>query len=262
MSPYRKYKIKIKDRTFVFRGLTQKEIRTAARKKGGDVDLYILRTCVEGDYNWDEEHAGVTNRLLTEIYRVSGLDEAGEPANEALEWIKSPGGRIEAIALAVIPGLTLDILDNCDPHDYARYIIATKFVLARLYGLMLEDVIDLQNQQEGVNPGALPVGPSRVAPGSLLSTAQGSARPAPPTPYPPSSSPPPPPQPPPIHSSPIPSQYPMPQGVFDQQEALLPQGVQRTENLVWGDRVGARQPGVRTETFTWTRKKRPGFRPK
>lgn len=137
---FRRFKINLGGQVFIYRGLSQKELRVAATKDAIAAESFVLNTCVEGNHNWDEMLAGVPGRLLNEIYKISGLSEEGLPVKEAIEWINSDAGGAEAMALSMVNGLTLETLDNCCPFDYSKYLILGKYLFETLYGRPAEEV--------------------------------------------------------------------------------------------------------------------------
>lgn len=142
---FRWYRIKLgppkSKKYYYFRGLTANELRIAGTKPSKfEAENYILDTCVQNIKRpVIEEFGGVASKLLMEIYRVSGLDETGETFQEAVSWMMSPEGRVEAIAVSMIPSLTLQELRNCDPHDYAKYLLLAKFQFENTTGMTVEE---------------------------------------------------------------------------------------------------------------------------
>jgi hypothetical protein len=166
---FRRFRLRIGDKVYTYRGLTQQEIKTASSKKSGEAELYILNRCVEGDHDWENTLAGITERLLSEIYKISGLTDEQVTIKEAVEWITSETGGAEAMAISVIHGLTLETLHNCCPFTYAKYLILGKYLFETLYGIPAEQVFLRPKDSkeppkvpvpEGVQNDAVPVGAS------------------------------------------------------------------------------------------------------
>jgi len=156
---YKYYKIVLLDsklrtpKDYVFRGLTAAELRRAGLKASTyEAENYILETCVQGEENWETALCGVVQKLLKEIYRISGVDAEGSIYNDAIEWIQSETGSLEAVAVALVPGLTLEHLHNCDPFYYCRYLTLGKFQFESLYAIPISEAFKLQENtpQTGV----------------------------------------------------------------------------------------------------------------
>lgn len=127
-----------KFRYFYFRGLTSREINIGS-SKSTDFDriCFILETTVKGVEDWEGMPGGSCLRLLREIYRVSGLDEHYFTFQEAVKWQESDEGQLEIRALQCIPGLTLEILETCDPTTRAKYLLAAKQIFEDTYQIAL-----------------------------------------------------------------------------------------------------------------------------
>lgn len=185
MSNLRRYKVKIRGREFVVRGLTKGERRKLETKKTKESrNRYILETCVEGDIDWDqieESSPGLIVSLLLQIIKFSGMSEDSTAFSEALEWIETPEGRAEALAIATVNGLTLETLYNCDPHDYAKYLVMGKFFLEALYGIPANQFLGLTDSEEDTQSNMPPqpvVGPdgSVIFPGAPDIVPEGATR--------------------------------------------------------------------------------------
>lgn len=141
---YRWYRIVLKDEKlkpceYTFRGLTAKELRIAGTKPGKyEAEQYLLTQVVTPNKDWDNMLSGVVAKLLKEIYRLSGLDEEGLTFAEAVNWIQSETGSLEAAAIAMIPSCTPDVLENADPFHYAKYLVMGKFQFEGMYGIPVE----------------------------------------------------------------------------------------------------------------------------
>lgn len=134
---------------YVFRGLTAKEIQVIAKLPTFfDAQKYALQTCVIYDGDWDKNYGWVCQTLSDKIWEFSGLTEGAKPYREAVEWIQHDVGKMEANAIAMIPGLTLEILENADPRNYAKYLLIGKHQFESLYNIPLEQAY-ANGQQEG-----------------------------------------------------------------------------------------------------------------
>lgn len=143
-SKFRWYKIRLKDENlkpldYYFRGVTTKELRVAGTKESTfEGEQYLLSKAVLPEKDWNTMPAGVAAKLLQEIYKFSGLTEEGITFGEALNWMQSENGALEAAAVAMIPSCTPDLLENCDPFIYAKYLIMGKFQFETMYGIPVE----------------------------------------------------------------------------------------------------------------------------
>jgi len=141
---YRWYKINLKDEkfqpcTYYFRGATSKELRIAGSKETTfEAETFILSKVVLPTKDWLEMLGGVAMKLLQEIYKYSGLTEEQITFQEAVNWIQSENGAMEAAAVAMIPSCTPDVLENCDPFHYAKFLIMGKFQFESMYGVPVE----------------------------------------------------------------------------------------------------------------------------
>jgi len=140
---YRWYSVALKKNkatvSFIIRGLTRAEQRKKEIKK--DAETYVLNCCVVGKHNWDTEYYGICNSLLNNIYELSGITESAKPFKEAVSWIESPERIIELFSVAFVAGCSFDILDNCDPVDYAKYCVAGRFIFQLMTGKKIDDLI-------------------------------------------------------------------------------------------------------------------------
>lgn len=158
---YRWYKIVLKDEnfqpcTYTFRGVTAKELRVAGTKATThEGEQYLLSKVVYPQKNWDTMLAGVCNKLLQEIYKYSGINEEGLTFVEAVNWIQSENGAMEAAAIAMIPSCTPDVLENCDAFQYAKFLIMGKFQFESMYGIPVEQAF-MPRQPEGQDIDFMP----------------------------------------------------------------------------------------------------------
>jgi len=128
-----------KTASFVFRGFTGAESRRAGGQHTAfDSEVFLLKCCVP-NIDLDAVEYNICSRLLKEIYHVSGWNEHGAPYKLAAEWIQDETGSLEAAAVCMIPGLTLQELDTCDPQDKAKYLIMGKWLFESLYQCKVEE---------------------------------------------------------------------------------------------------------------------------
>lgn len=170
---YRWYRARLKGPDFelqdyVFRGLTADERRKLGELPDtADWERYILERCVLGDRDWSRELVGTAKSVLLNIYRHSGMVEevyslTGEiednrPLLEALKWIEHDEGKMEALAVAMVPGLTVDMIRHADEYDRLRYLIIGKFVYETLYGRPAEEAFGKPKKAGQHAPGQLRV---------------------------------------------------------------------------------------------------------
>lgn len=171
---YRWYKIELTDEflkpcTYYFRGLTVRELRISGSKLTTfDAESYILETLVLPQKPWDTMVAGTPLKILKEIYKYSGLTEEGLNFAEAIDWIHSEQGAMEAAAVVMIPSCTPNELETCDPFHYAKYLTVAKLQFESLYGRSIEEAF-LGKPPEGndldftPNPGL----PATPGPGQI-----------------------------------------------------------------------------------------------
>ena len=134
---------------YIFRGLTREEIRIAGTKPGqNEADTYALSVCVKGRRNWDAELFGVTKKLLDEIYRISGITEEALTFKEAVSWMETPEGLIEAGAVGFVAGCSLRELYTCDPSDYAKYVVLGKFLFQSMTGKKIDELFGTPEAQD------------------------------------------------------------------------------------------------------------------
>lgn len=151
---YRWFKIQLPNSrrkliNYVFRGLTRDEIRVAGTKQGqNEADTYALSVCVQGRRNWDSELFGVTKKLLDEIYRISGITEEALTFKEAVAWMETPEGLIEAGAVGFVAGCSLRELYTCDPADYAKYCMLGKFLFQSMTGKKIDELFGTPEEQD------------------------------------------------------------------------------------------------------------------
>lgn len=170
-SRYRWYKLPLQNASqqtevFYFRGITAGELRKAGTKRTKyEADNFILSSVVLPYKDWDLELAGTANRLLSEIYKYSGLTDESLTFTEAINWVQSEHGALEAAAVAMIPCCSLELLHNCDQFDYAKYLIMGKFQFETMYGIPVEQAF-VQQDSPALQPQAVTKatpGPGEIA---------------------------------------------------------------------------------------------------
>lgn len=138
---YRWFSIKLKVRgnvfsDFVYRGLTRREQRKLAsitdESKSED---FILKSALAKGQEYDELPAGSYKKLVQLITSISGLtnDDAPKPFTEAMEWLDTDLGSLEAAAITVIPGCTLEALDTMDNTYYWKYLLVAQILFKSTY---------------------------------------------------------------------------------------------------------------------------------
>jgi hypothetical protein len=156
---YRWYRVRLKDEflqpcDYYFRGVTAKELRIAGSKETTfEAETYLLEQTVLPRKDWNSMLGGVAMKLLQEIYRFSGLSEEQVTFQEAINWIQSENGAMEAAAVAMIPSCTPDVLENCDPFIYAKFLMMGKFQFESMYGIPVEQAFLPADKQPQVNNG-------------------------------------------------------------------------------------------------------------
>lgn len=151
----RKYKATIKlfkvKYQFIFRGLTRRDLRLAGLKDTTFLaERFILETCVEGDWDWENLPGFIVNNLLNQIYKISGIGST-TPWDEAANWLDSEDGRSEAVASAMIPYCTPEYLENCDPVNYAKTIYLGRFILKVTMGITPEQLFGVETSEEAID---------------------------------------------------------------------------------------------------------------
>lgn len=165
---YRWYKVELidewgKPQTYVFRGVTSGELRrSGAYASEVESETFILTQCVLPERDWSSAPAGVSKILLEKIYRVSGLDGTSYPFEEALHWMQTEAGALEAAAVSMISGLTIESLESADPAARAKYLAMGKFMFETLYGVSVFEAFKPEKPGKptvtGAPKGVLPPG--------------------------------------------------------------------------------------------------------
>lgn len=125
---------------YVFRGVTRGElVASGSRQTAVEAEDYLLQCSCPTISDLGSEWAGTCKALLQQIYRVSGLDDEGLPYKEAIAWLNDEEGKYEAVAVAMVPGCSPEILRTCDPSDRARFLLIGKFMYETIYGRPIEE---------------------------------------------------------------------------------------------------------------------------
>jgi hypothetical protein len=157
---FRWFKVKLggpdqQPKEYFFRSMTVNEQRNATAKKDPlKQEEYILLQCVQPKCDWSVELLGTSKKLVEEISRISGLLEGKNPPfDEAVEWMNSVDGKIEAVAISMVAGLNLDILHNCDRYDYAKWLLTGKFMYESIFGRSIAELVEpAPEQPANANP--------------------------------------------------------------------------------------------------------------
>jgi hypothetical protein len=170
---YRWYRISLKDENlkpcvYTFRGATMKELRIAGTKPDKfEAEHYLLNKLVYPQKDWPTMLAGVVNKLLGEIYRYSGLSEEGLTFSEAVNWLQSDNGSLEAAAVAMIPSCSPDLLENADPFQYAKLLVMGKFMFETIYGIPVEQAFMQHAPDNSIDPTPNPGPATLPGPGEI-----------------------------------------------------------------------------------------------
>lgn len=172
-SRYRWYKIRLKDENlnpcdYYFRGVTSKELRLAGTKPSTfEAETFILQKVVLPQKNWETMLGGVSMKLLSLIYRYSGLTEDQLTFKEAQDWIQSENGAMEALAVAMIPSCTPELLENADPFHYAKFLMMGKLQFESMYGIPVEQAFLPREPDNRIDPTPNPGTPVMPGPGEV-----------------------------------------------------------------------------------------------
>lgn len=154
---FRWFKIVLSDevgdpRAYYFRGLTANEVHIAGTKPDIEAaENFILSRVVLPVVDWATfPKVGVPERLIEEVNHASGLTEAGIPQAEAVDWVTSPLGGMEALAVAMIPGLNLSLLRNACSFSYWKYLMVGKHMYETIYSRQANETFQ-PNQAIGPN---------------------------------------------------------------------------------------------------------------
>lgn len=132
---------------FRFRSPTHAEARRARTfSRTFDAEDFLLRRCVEGERNWDEYPGGTVRRLIDAIVERSELNPNHDYVDKAFEWFMEDESRLEILACNLFH-VTLEHLDDTSPEYRTRYLLSTRFLWERLYGMPVERVIGLSDTQ-------------------------------------------------------------------------------------------------------------------
>jgi hypothetical protein len=157
----RRYRVRIGGREFVVRGLTRREYLDAMRRFKDDepaLELFVCETATlwPPAIDFNQEIAGIVTLLAQQIWDVSGLLPDGKLKGfiyEANAWLEDSQGKQEAIALACIPGLTLERLQSTDPADYLKYLWLGQFVCELFMRVPVQAILDPEGFQNAQKQG-------------------------------------------------------------------------------------------------------------
>lgn len=109
---------------FKFRALSNRELLIAFNKTENSKLDYVLSVGVIGydSFNWEEIPAGVQRTLFEAIWTVTCGDKFEEDIKATIDPNINPLVNEEDMAVALIPGLTYEILQNTDRVNYTRYL--------------------------------------------------------------------------------------------------------------------------------------------
>ncbi|MDE1830651.1 MAG: hypothetical protein KGI25_10050 [Thaumarchaeota archaeon] len=144
---------KLGRKTFAIRSLTRREFEIAQSKKEPvEGESYILRTAVLPKFNWDDAPNLVTVKVLEQVYKQSGIsqDSDNKFVDDALEWIKSRDGCLEAVAIMMIPSCSPEALYNCSPEVYAKYLVTAAHQFELMTGKTVYSAFGLDGNSEPV----------------------------------------------------------------------------------------------------------------
>lgn len=134
----------------MIRGLTRRECCNLIRRYQHEPALLELEACrlsvLEPEsYDWENNLAGIITNLFSKVWDVSGADANGQYltayAQEATDWLMDTQGKQEAISLACVPGLTLELLHNADPPDYIKYLWLGQFACEAIFGIPIDRLL-------------------------------------------------------------------------------------------------------------------------
>lgn len=146
----RRYRVTIGEHEFVVRGLNRFEVLTLYRRFSESTAILEIEACKLAtsepvNYDWENNLAGIVSNLFSVVWDISGSDAngsyIGNYVKEANEWLMDTQGKQEAIALACVPGLTLEILQKSDPPDYIKYLWLGQFSCQAIFGIDVERLL-------------------------------------------------------------------------------------------------------------------------
>jgi len=111
-------------KAFTFRGLTAGEYGRSEDMDEFEAQGFILAHCIEDVNDWGTELAGTCTKLIELILHASGLDADAITAYDAQAWWDSAKGKMEWMCVTFLPNCNFEVLYNCDPFHYSRYLMS------------------------------------------------------------------------------------------------------------------------------------------
>lgn len=142
----RTYQIEILGVIYTYKGATRSQLKIALKlTEQVEMEDYLCSVCViNPKIDLENCLAGIPVRLTELILTASGMDEVGTKSfqDESEEWIKSPSGKLEILMMAVLHK-TQEEIDNLDPPDWFKAASAAQLIAATMYGLPVEEFMNL-----------------------------------------------------------------------------------------------------------------------
>ena len=144
-----------KSKLYRFRPMCQSE-EYAWRTKQNEYasEEYVLTNCVL-EYEGDVEYTGTTKTLVDLVIKASGVgDHENTLLDNAVQWMSDPYTVNEAVACAMMSGITPTYLRTCDPQDRMSCIIlgrALWSVYEQTTGVTLEEVFQVRTERQPGN---------------------------------------------------------------------------------------------------------------
>jgi hypothetical protein len=158
------------------RNLTRKEFRDLISKCNSELELEdeVCKLAVvhwppsllnsEGIPDLDNCLAGIPSRIAEMIVAFSGIgdsDYLSKYMDNAQEWAMTVEGRYDILSLFVVPGLTLETLDTCDPEELQKYYVAAQIAGEAFLRIPTLEFLDPTFKQKGRSLNS--VGPVRMS---------------------------------------------------------------------------------------------------
>lgn len=106
----------------IFRGMTSKEkAHHSSWSEKDEIEAdnyYILKLTDLKDVNKFPQGS-----LMTLIFSILGKSSFQYTVEKAADFFNSDQGGLEMKAVAVLPSVTFELLESCDPMHYARYLV-------------------------------------------------------------------------------------------------------------------------------------------
>lgn len=135
--------VELEDGWFGYRYITRKEFADAidaAEDDQYELENIICSTCVERiplDFpGFENCLAGTPAKLAELILKESGFSPGDNTLeNEAIEWISSVQGRLDAMICFCFSGLSIKDLEEMSPDYYYKYAAASQLMLSAVYNV-------------------------------------------------------------------------------------------------------------------------------